>query len=120
MPVRAAVEKSHVLQPNISNRFLSEFWVSTSHCAVCALPLLIHHSPIAGRNSEMEAFIETTETPDFIVTKVNRATHSAVGGIRWFGSLLECNNHAKDGDHIHQMILSGSVLFGLESLSMLD
>jgi hypothetical protein len=68
----------------------------------------------------MEAFIETTETPDFIVTKVNRATHSAVGRTRWFGSLLERNNHAKDGDRTHEMILSGSVLFGLESLSLLD
>ena len=68
----------------------------------------------------MEAFIETTETPNFIVAKVNGARHSAVGSIRWFGSLLERNNRAKDGDRTHEMILSGSVLFGLVSLSWLD
>jgi hypothetical protein len=68
----------------------------------------------------MEAFIETTETPDFVVPKVKGATHSAVSNIRWFGSLLDRNNRAKDGDRTHEMILSGSVLFGLESLSLLD
>jgi len=68
----------------------------------------------------MEAFIETTETHDFIAAKANEATHVAVDNVRWFGSLLERNNHAKDGDRTHEMIFSGSVLFGLESLSLLD
>jgi len=68
----------------------------------------------------MEAFIETTETPDFIVAKVNGSTYSAVGSIRWFGSLLERNNRVKGGDRTHEMIFSGSVLFGLESLNLLD
>jgi hypothetical protein len=39
MPVRAAVEKSHVFNRTSVTLLLSEFWVSTSHCAVCALPL---------------------------------------------------------------------------------
>jgi hypothetical protein len=68
----------------------------------------------------MKAFIETTETPDFIVAKVNGAIHKVVGSIVWFGSLLERNNHAKDGDRTHEMVLSGSVLFGLESITLLD
>jgi hypothetical protein len=82
----------------------------------------LYHSRIAnsGENSEMEAFIETTETPDFIVAKVNGAMPKASGSITWFGSLLERNNRAKDGDRTHEMILSGGVLFGLESLNLLD
>jgi hypothetical protein len=68
----------------------------------------------------MEAFIELTETPDFIVAKVNGATHRTVGSITWFGSLLERNNRAKDGDRTLETILGSCVLFGLESLSLLD
>jgi hypothetical protein len=68
----------------------------------------------------MEAFIELTETPDFIVAQVNGATHMAVGSTTWFGSLLERNNRAKDGDRTVEMIFSGRVLFGLESHSLLD
>jgi hypothetical protein len=68
----------------------------------------------------MKAFIETTETPDFIVAEVNGSTHLTVDNVRWFGSLVERNNRAKGGDRTLEMILSGSVLFGLESLSLLD
>jgi hypothetical protein len=68
----------------------------------------------------MEAFIETSESPDFIVAKVNGTIHVAVDNVRWFGSLVERNNCAKDGDRTLEMILSGGVLFGLESLSLLD
>lgn len=68
----------------------------------------------------MEAFIETTETPDFIAANANGGMHVAVNNIRWFGSLVERNNRAKDGDRTLEMILSGSVLFGLEPLSLLD
>jgi hypothetical protein len=68
----------------------------------------------------MEAFIETTETPDFTVAEVNGTTHVAVDNVRWFGSLVERNNRAKDGDRTHEMIFGGCVLFGLESLSLLN
>jgi hypothetical protein len=68
----------------------------------------------------MEAFIELTETPDFIVAKVNGTTHRTVGSVTWFSSLLERNNRAKDGDRTLEKIFSGCVLFGLESLSLLD
>ena len=68
----------------------------------------------------MEAFIEMTETPDFIVAKVNGATHRTVRRITWFASLLERNNRAKVGDRTHETVLTGSVLFGLESISLLD
>ena len=68
----------------------------------------------------MEAFIETTETPNFVVAKVNWATHRTTDSVMWFGSLLERNNRAKDGDLTLETTFSGRVLFGLESLSLLD
>ena len=68
----------------------------------------------------MEVFIEITETPDFTIARVNGAMHSAVGSITWFGSLVERNNRARGGDRTHEMIFRGCVLFGLESLSLLD
>jgi hypothetical protein len=68
----------------------------------------------------MEAFIETTETPDFMVAEVNGSTHVAVYNVRWFSSLVERNHRAKGGDRTIEMIFGGCVLFGLESLSLLD
>jgi hypothetical protein len=68
----------------------------------------------------MEAFIETTETPDFIVAKVSGAMLVAVDNIGWFGSLVERNHRAKDGERTIEMIFGGCVLFGLESISLLD
>jgi len=68
----------------------------------------------------MEEFIELTETPDFIAAKVNGATQRAGGSITWFGSLLERSNRAKDGDRTLETIFSGCVLFGLESITLLD
>jgi hypothetical protein len=68
----------------------------------------------------MEAFIETTETPDFIVENVNGITHRTAKSVKWLGSLLERNNRAKDGDLTLETTFSGRVLFGLESLSLLD
>jgi hypothetical protein len=85
--------------------------------------LCFYYSPVASQRpekTEMEAFTELTETPDFIVAKVNGATHRTVGSVTWFGSLLERNNRAKDGDRTLETILGGCVLFGLESLSLLD
>jgi hypothetical protein len=68
----------------------------------------------------MEAVIEITDRPDIIVAKVNGATHAAARSVRWFGSLLERNNRAKEGEPTFETIFSGHVLFGLESLSLLD
>jgi len=81
-----------------------------------------YHSPNAnnGENSELEAFIETTETPDFIVAKVNGTMHRAVGSITWCGSLLERNNRAKFGDRTREMILSGEEGFRLARKNIPD
>jgi hypothetical protein len=67
----------------------------------------------------MEAVIEIT-APHVIVAKVNGTTHRPIRNVRWFGSLIERDNRAKDGEPTFETILSGSVLFGLESLSLLD
>jgi hypothetical protein len=98
-------------QPNIGNLPSVRMLVSTSHCALCTLPLrFTSRQSAAGETANIEAFIETTETPDFIAAEVNGTTHVAVDNVRWFGSLVERNNRAKDGDRTVEMILSGSVL----------
>jgi hypothetical protein len=68
----------------------------------------------------MEAVIEITELPHVIADKLNGTTHVAVDNVRWFSSFVERNNRAKDGERTFEMIFSGSVLFGLESLTLLD
>jgi hypothetical protein len=68
----------------------------------------------------MEAVIEITHRPDVIVAEVNGTTYTAARNVRWFGSLLERNNRAKEGEPTFETICSGHVLFGLESLGLLD
>ena len=65
----------------------------------------------------MEAAIEITEPPVVIVAgKVHRARRN----VRWFGSLVERNNLATNGEHTIETTFGGRILFGLESLSLLD
>jgi|HubBroStandDraft_4_1064222.scaffolds.fasta_scaffold103949_4 hypothetical protein len=121
MPVRVAVEKSHEYHRIIGNlTYARILGINEPLCALCPAST-IHQSPVSGRrDSEMDAFIEVTETPDFVVAKPNGTMHVAVNNVRWFGSLIERNNRAKGCERTFENIFSGSVLFGLESLSLLD
>jgi hypothetical protein len=40
--------------------------------------------------------------------------------VTWFGSLVERNNHATNGERTLETTFSGRVWFGLESLGLLD